>query len=157
MFHWLQKKSARAAEILSTSVTQAQYQPVRNRFNQADADSEGVIDASNMPVIQSADVVGQPSLINRADLLQQNQGRTFQAADGLHIVMGGEFRFYAHFAGNRCNDDGGAVFVAYVVLDNDDGAVALLFRADPTAQISIIQVAAQICVIHILFDLPCDS
>ena len=97
-----------------------------------------MIDASDMPLVQPADVVGEPSFINRADLFQQDQGRTFQAADGLHIVMGGKFCLCAHLAGNRCNNDGGAVFVAYVVLDNDDGAVALLFRADSTALISVI-------------------
>ena len=97
-----------------------------------------MIDASDMPLVQPADVVGQPSLINRADLLQQNQGWTPQAADGLHIVMGGKFRLYAHLAGNRRNDDSRAMLIAYIILDDDDGAVALLIRADPTAQISLI-------------------
>ena len=38
----------------------------------------------------------------------------------------------------------GAVFVPDIVLDDHDGAVALLLRADAPAQIGVIHIAAQI-------------
>ena len=40
------------------------------------------------------------------------------------------------------------MFVSDIVLNNHDGAIAFLFRADATAQIGVIHIAAQICVVH---------
>lgn len=56
--------------------------------------------------------------------------------------MGRKFWLYAYFAGNSGHDHGGAVFVPHVVLDNQNRAVAFLFRANALAQIAVIQLAA---------------
>ena len=62
--------------------------------------------------------------------------------------MGGELGFHAGFACDRCDNDRRAVFVSHIVLNDHNGAVALLLRADSSAKIGVIHIAAQICVVH---------
>ena len=72
----------------------------------------------------------------------------FQAVLGFDVVVGGKFGFHAGLARNGSDNDRGAVFVPNIVLDDHDGTVALLLRADAPAQIGVIHIAAQICVVH---------
>ena len=100
-----------------------------------------------------SDVRAQPFLVNGAELFQKNERRQFQPVFRLEKIVGGQLGLGVHFAGNGRHNDGGAVFVPRVVLKNKDGAIAFLLGADSPAQIGIVHIAAQICLIHV-YDLP---
>ena len=46
-----------------------------------------------------------------------------------------------------------AVPVAYIILDDDHRAIAVLFRANARTQVCIIQFSTKICSVHMLIDL----
>lgn len=53
--------------------------------------------------------------------------------------MGRQICLCVAAAGNGCDDGSGTVSVAHIVLKNDYGAVAFLFRANATAQVGIVK------------------
>ena len=107
-----------------------------------------MIDAANVLFGQMPNEVAQATLIDGAQLFQQDDRGQFQAILGVDVVVGGKFGFHAGFARNGSDNDRRAMFVSDIVLNDHDGTVALLFRADATAQIGVIHIAAQICVVH---------
>jgi len=106
-----------------------------------------------MLFLQMSDVRFQPSFINGAELLHQHQRRQLQAVLCFEKVMSGQLGLGVHFAGYGCHNDRGAVLVSSIVLNNKDRAIPFLFGADSPAQIGIVHIAAQICLIHV-YDLP---
>ena len=89
-----------------------------------------MVDAPDMFLVQSADVAGQPLLVYGANLLQKDKRGLCQSVPGVQVVVGGQLSFDVGLAGDGGDNDGGAVLVAYVVLDDNDGPGALLLRAD---------------------------
>ena len=81
--------------------------------------------------------------------------QTIQAFRGPGVLQG-QFNLdksitsFAHscFAGNSGGNDGGAVFVSLVVLNDNNGAIPFLFRAYAPAQVGVIHIAALICSAH---------
>ena len=140
--------STRAVEIIGAGAAKAEDQFFRDALDQTDADRQRMVDAANVLFGQMPDEVAQAALIDGAQLFQQDDRGQLQAVLGVDVVVGGKFGFHAGFARNGSDNDCGAVFVPNIVLDNHDGAVALLLRADATAQIGVIHIAAQICVVH---------
>lgn len=59
--------------------------------------------------------------------------QVFRRADG----MSGQFRSYVRFARDCYDNDGKTVFIADVILDDNNGVVALLFQADSLAEVGI--------------------
>ena len=107
-----------------------------------------MVDAANVLFGEMPDEVSQAALIDGAQLFQQDDRGQLQAVLGVDVVMGGKFGFHAGFARDGSDNNRGAVFVPYIVLNDHDGAVALLLGADAPAQIGVIHIAAQICVVH---------
>ena len=140
--------STRAVEIIGAGAAKAEDQFFRDAFDQTDADRQRMVDAANVLFGEMPDEVAQAALIDGAQLFQQDDGGQFQAVLGVDVVVGGKFGFHAGFARNGSDNDRRAMFVSDIVLNDHDGTVALLLRADATAQIGVIHIAAQICVVH---------
>ena len=141
--------STRAVEIVDAGAAKAEDQFFRDAFNQTDADCQRMIDAANVLFGQMPNEVAQAALIDGAQLFQQDDRGQLQAVLGIvDVVVRGKFGFHAGFACNGSDNDRGAVFVPDIILNDHDGTVALLLRADAPAQISVIHIAAQICVVH---------
>jgi len=140
--------STRAVEIVGAGAAKAEDQFFRDAFNQTDADRQRMIDAANVLFGQMPNEVAQAALIDGAQLFQQDDRGQLQAVLGVDVVVGRKFGFHAGFACNGSDNDRGAVFVPDIILNDHDGTVALLLRADAPAQISVIHIAAQICVVH---------
>ena len=130
------------------AAAKAEDQFFRDAFDQTDADRQRMVDAANVLFGEMPDEVAQAALIDGAQLFQQDDGGQFQAVLGVDVVVGGKFGFHAGFARNGSDNDRGAVFVPDIVLNDHDRTVALLLGADATAQIGVIHIAAQICVVH---------
>ena len=141
--------STRAVEIIGAGAAKAEDQFFRDAFDQTDADRQRMVDAANVLFGEMPDEVAQAALIDGAQLFQQDDGGQFQAVLGVDVVVGGKFGFHAGFARNGSDNDRRAMFVSDIVLNDHDGTVALLFRADATAQTGVIHIAAQICVVHL--------
>ncbi len=108
-----------------------------------------MVDAANVLFGKMPDKVAQATLIDSTQLFQQDDRGQFQAVLGIvDVVVRGKFGFHAGFARDGSDNDRGAVFVPDIVLNDHDGTVALLLRADASAQIGVIHIAAQICVVH---------
>ena len=141
--------STRAVEIIGAGAAKAEDQFFRDAFDQTDADSQRMIDAANVLFGQMPDEVAQATLIDSTQLFQQDDRGQFQAVLGIvDVVVRGKFGFHAGFARDGSDNDRGAVFVPDIVLNDHDVSLALLLRADAPAQISVIHIAAQICVVH---------
>ncbi|WP_423816571.1 hypothetical protein [Ruminococcus champanellensis] len=140
--------STRAVEIIGAGAAKAEDQFFRDAFDQTDADRQRMVDASNVLFGQMPDEVAQAALIDGTQLFQQDDRKQLQAVLGVNVVVGEKFGFHAGFARDESNNDRGAVFVPDIVLNNHDGAIALLLRTDAPAQIGVIHIAAQICVVH---------
>lgn len=82
-----------------------------------------------MSLIQLANVIRKPPLVNGSNLFQQHDRWLDKAAPGLHVVVGRQFGFDTYLAGNSGNDHRGAMPIAHIVLNDNNGAVALLLRA----------------------------
>ena len=79
---------------------------------------------------QRADAIFQPALIQRADLLEQNDRILLQSvAAARDFDVRGKFRL-RHFARDRRRDDRGGIFIADVVLHDEHGAYAALLAPD---------------------------
>ena len=63
--------------------------------------------------------------------------------------MGRQIRLCVAAAGNGCDDGGGTVSVAHIVLKNDYGAAAFLLRADTMAQITFLTTVLSIITIPV--------
>ena len=122
--------STRAVEIIGAGAAKAEDQVFRDAFDQTDADRQRMIDAANVLFGQMPDEVAQAALIDGAQLFQQDDGGQLQAVLGVDVVVGGKFGFHAGFARNGSDNDRGAVFVPDIVLNDHDGAIALLLGAD---------------------------
>lgn len=122
--------STRAVEIIGAGAAKAEDQFFRDAFDQTDADRQRMVDAANVLFGQMPDEVAQASLIDGAQLFQQDDGGQLQAVLGVDVVVGGKFGFHAGFARNGSDNDRGAVFVPDIVLNDHDGAIALLLGAD---------------------------
>lgn len=140
--------SARVVEIIGAGTAKAEDQFFRDALDQTDADRQRMIDTANVLFGQMPDEVAQAALIDGAQLFQQDDRGQFQAILGVDVVVGGKFGFHAGFARNGSDNNRGAVFVPDIVLNDHDGTVALLLGADAPAQIGVIHIAAQICVVH---------
>ena len=141
--------STRAVEIIGAGAAKAEDQFFRDAFDQTDADSQRMVDAANVLFGKMPDKVAQATLIDSTQLFQQDDRGQFQAVLGIvDVVVRGKFGFHAGFARDGSDNDRGAVFVSDIVLDDYDRAVALLLGADAPAQIGVIHIAAQICVVH---------
>ena len=138
--------STRAVEIIGAGAAKAEDQLFRDAFDQTDADRQRMVDAANVLFGQMPDEVAQASLIDGAQLFQQDDRGQLQAVLGVDVVVGGKFGFHAGFARDGSNNDRGAVFVSDIVLNDHGGTVALLLGADTSTQIGVIHIAAQICV-----------
>ena len=97
-----------------------------------------MVDAANVLFGKMPDKVDQATLIDSTQLFQQDDRGQFQAVLGVDVVVGRKFGFHARRA----------VFFPDIILNDHDRAVALLLRADAPAQIGVIHIAAQICVVH---------
>ncbi len=140
---WDPEVTEAAGDATYTAIWTPEEEPKTDDLSgEANADRQGMVDAPDMVLVQSADVAGQPSFVHGANLLQQDKGGLRQPVPGVQVVVGGQLGFDVGLAGDGGDDNGGAVLVAHVVLDNNDGPGALLFRADPVAQVGVIQVAA---------------
>ena len=122
--------STRAAEVIGAGAAKAEDQFFRDAFDQTDADRQRMVDAANVLFGEMPDEVAQAALIDGAQLFQQDDGGQFQAVLGVDVVVGGKFGFHAGFARNGSDNDRGAVFVPDIVLNDHDGAIALLLGAD---------------------------
>ena len=122
--------STRAVEIIGAGAAKAEDQFFRDAFDQTDADRQRMIDAANVLFGQMPNEVAQATLIDGAQLFQQDDGGQLQAILGVDVVVGGKFGFHAGFARNGSDNDRGAVFVPDIVLNDHDGTVTLLLRAD---------------------------
>ena len=122
--------STRAVEIIGAGAAKAEDQFFRDAFDQTDADRQRMIDAANVLFGQMPNEVAQATLIDGAQLFQQDDRGQFQAILGVDVVVGGKFGFHAGFARNGSDNDRGAVFVPDIVLNDHDGAIALLLGAD---------------------------
>lgn len=125
--------STRAAEVIGAGAAKAEDQFFRDAFDQTDADRQRMVDAANVLFGQMPDEVAQASLIDGAQLFQQDDGGQLQAVLGVDVVVGGKFGFHAGLARNGSDNDRGAVFVPDIVLNDHDGAIALLLGADTPA------------------------
>ena len=125
--------STRAAEVIGAGAAKAEDQFFRDAFDQTDADRQRMVDAANVLFGQMPDEVAQASLIDGAQLFQQDDRGQLQAVLGVDVVVGGKFGFHAGFARNGSDNDRGAVFVPDIVLNDHDGAIALLLGADTPA------------------------
>ena len=134
--------STRAVEIIGAGATKAEDQFFRDAFDQTDADRQRMVDAANVLFGQMPDEVAQAALIDGSQLFQQDDRGQLQAVLGVDVVVGGKFGFHAGFARNGSDNDRWAVFVPDIVLNNHDGTVALLLRADAPAQIGVIHIAS---------------
>ena len=122
--------STHAVEIIGAGAAKAEDQFFRDAFDQTDADRQRMVDAANVLFGQMPDEFAQASLIDGAQLFQQDDGGQLQAVLGVDVVVGGKFGFHAGFARNGSDNDRGAVFVPDIVLNDHDGAIALLLGAD---------------------------
>ena len=122
--------STRAVEIIGAGAAKAEDQLFRDAFDQTDADRQRMVDAANVLFGQMPDEVAQASLIDGAQLFQQDDRGQLQAVLGVDVVVGGKFGFHAGFARDGSNNDRGAVFVSDIVLNDHGGTVALLLGAD---------------------------
>ena len=96
-------------------------------MDQVNADGQGVVHALDMLFGQPANVFCQPLLIKGSYLLHQNDGGPLKAALCVDKVVGGQLRLYPHPAGNGRNDHCGTVLVSLIILDDNNGAIPLLF------------------------------
>ena len=145
-----QRISTRAVEIIGAGAAKAEDQLFRHAFDQTDADRQRMVDTAGVLFGQMSDEVTQTALIHGAQLLQKDDREQLQTVLGVNVVMGGELGFHAGFACDRCDNDRGTVFVSHIVLNDHNGAVALLLGADTSAQIGVVHIAAQTCVVHSL-------
>lgn len=122
--------STRAVEIIGAGAAKAEDQFFRDAFDQTDADRQRMVDAANVLFGQMPDEVAQAALIDGSQLFQQDDRGQLQAVLGVDVVVGGKFGFHAGFARNGSDNDRGAVFVPDIVLNDHDGAIALLLGAD---------------------------
>ena len=122
--------STRAVEIIGAGAAKAEDQFFRDAFDQTDADRQRMVDAANVLFGEMPDEVAQAALIDGAQLFQQDDRGQLQAVLGVDVVVGGKFGFHAGFARNGSDNDRGAVFVPDIVLNDHDGAIALLLGAD---------------------------
>lgn len=125
-----QRISTRAAEVIGAGAAKAEDQFFRDALDQTDADRQRMVDAANVLFGQMPDEVAQAALIDGAQLFQQDDRGQLQAVLGVDVVVGGKFGFHAGFARNGSDNDRGAVFVPDIVLNDHDGAIALLLGAD---------------------------
>ena len=109
------------------------------------AHGNGVVDGGHGFGVEVAHFVAEAFFIDGAHLLEQDHGVLGEAdAFGGEIDVGREAVF-PEAAGDGGGDDGGAVSVADVVLDDEDGPDSSLFAAHDGAEIGVIDIAAFDC------------
>ena len=80
----------------------------------------------------------QAALVKSPDLLQEDDGVLGKAAAvGIQLDVSGELCLVP-LAGDGGGDDGGAVAIAHIVLDDEDGTDAALLRAYHGAQVGVV-------------------
>lgn len=105
------------------------------------ADDQAAIYSAHHGIIQMTNLFFQPLFIDGADLLQQDD-RIF--GQGIFSRGKGDMGWQLcliHLGGDGGTDDGRAVFVAYVILHDENGADAPLFAAHHRAQVCKINIS----------------
>ena len=105
------------------------------------ADEQAVVYSMHHGIIQMTDLFFQPLFIDGADLLQQDD-RIF--GQGIFCSGKGDMGrqlCLVHLGSDSGTDHGGAVFVAYVILHNENRADAPLFAAHHRAQVCKINIS----------------
>ena len=116
---------------------------------QAEAHRNGVVHPLHHRAVHPAHPLPQAAFVQGADLLQQDHGILGQAAAlGRHLDMGGQLGL-AHLGGDGRRDDGGAVAVSRVILDDEHRAHAPLLAAHHRAEIGVEDVASFHTVVHV--------
>lgn len=80
--------------------------------------------------------------VDSTDLLQKDHGILLKSDLACVYVYVGRQTSLAHFACDRGGDDGGTVFVAHVILNNENGAQTALLTSHDRTEIRIINVSA---------------
>lgn len=132
-------------EVLCALGTKAKRQMAGFRFDQADADGQGVVKPFDLAGCKSSDIGCQAVLIYGAKLLREDDRRGFQTGLMADFIMGGEFGLCAVLACHSGDNDRGAVLVADIILDDDHRTVAVLLGADALTQICIVQLPTFDC------------
>ena len=116
---------------------------------QAEADRDGQIDLLHHILLHMAHLFPQALFVQGAHLLQQDHRVLGQAAaHGGQGDVGGEAGL-SGLRGDGCGDDCGAVPVAGVILDDQNGPHAPLLTAHDGAEVGIKNVASFHTVIHV--------
>ena len=101
-------------------------------------DHQTVVYFLHKVVGEFSDPFAKAAFVDRSDLLQKNDRVLRQSViSGGERDMSWEFCF-SELARDRRGDDGGAVFIANVVLNDEDGSDAALFASDDRAQVGVI-------------------
>ena len=109
---------------------------------ETETDGDGIIHFLHKYVVDMSHFFAQARFIDGADLLQQDDGILHEPeALCIDVNMGGKLGFSQLACDGGC-DDGGAIFVANVILDDEHGAQTPLLTADDGAEIGIIDISA---------------
>ena len=104
------------------------YLPDRSS-DQSEGYRQRLIDRLHRTIVDGAFFLSEAAFVQCTHLLEQDDAVALQpAVMRFDRNMGGEFGFIG-FAGDRGGDHGGGIAVADVVLDDQYGAYASLFRA----------------------------
>ena len=107
-----------------------------------EADTDGIVDPLHDGVVKMSHLFLQTALVDRPDLLEQNDGILCKAeAVGEYINMRRQTVF-CNLACDGGGDDGRAVFVAHIVLNDEYGTQSSLLRTDDGTEIGIINISA---------------
>lgn len=88
---------------------------------------EGFIDAVHLFAVDAPDIAHHAAFVDGFDLLQKNDGCTVHALHGGKQIVRGLMWFLASAGGQRGYNEGRAIEVASVVLQQKNRACAALF------------------------------
>ena len=108
---------------------------------QPKADEQAAVYSMHHGIIQMTNLFLQPLFIDGADLLQQDDRILRQGVLGGGKGDMGRQLCLVHLGSDSGADDGGAVFVAYVILHDENRADAALLTAYHRAQVCKINIS----------------
>ena len=111
-------------------------------FPEAEADGQSLVDGAHGALVELAHALAQAGFVDGADLLKQNDAVAVEAGRAAGELDVRRQLGLAHLARDRRGDDGGAVAVAGVVLDDQHRAHPALFASDHRAEVGKIDSSA---------------
>ena len=108
---------------------------------QPEADGDGVVDGGHGGGIEVSHFFAEAAFVDGTYLFEEDDGILLETdLIGVYVDVGGQFGF-SEAAGDGCRDDGRTVFVADVVLHDENRTDAALFASDDRTEVRVIDIA----------------